>query len=102
MPHGEQARAAGGDRGSSRALVGESLPAPTGQSDTVILIEHDLDVIKTADWLLDLEPEGGVKGDEIVAEGTPEVVAKAKGRFTGRHLEPLLEKGGGVDKVAAE
>ena len=48
------------------------------------------DVIKTADWVLDLGPEGGVKGGEIVAEGTPEVVAKAKGSFTGRYLAPLL------------
>jgi excinuclease ABC subunit A len=49
------------------------------------------DVIKTADWVLDLRPEGGVKGGEIVAQGTPEVVAKAKGSFTGKYLAPLLK-----------
>ncbi len=60
------------------------------QGNTVVVIEHNLDVIKTADWVLDLGPEGGVKGGEIVAEGTPEVVAKAKGSFTGKYLAPLL------------
>lgn len=49
-------------------------------------------MIKTADWVLDLGPEGGVKGGEIVAQGTPEVVAKAEGSFTGRYLAPLLGK----------
>ena len=63
------------------------------QGNTVVVIEHNLDVIKTADWVLDLGPEGGVKGGEIVAEGTPEVVAKAKGSFTGRYLAPLLRGG---------
>ena len=60
------------------------------QGNTVVVIEHNLDVIKTADWVLDLGPEGGVKGGEIVAEGTPEVVAKVAGSFTGRYLNPLL------------
>ncbi|RYF48808.1 MAG: hypothetical protein EOO38_09320, partial [Cytophagaceae bacterium] len=58
----------------------------------VVVIEHNLDVIKTADWVLDLGPEGGVKGGEIVAEGTPEKVAQAEGSFTGKYLAPLLEK----------
>jgi excinuclease ABC subunit A len=62
------------------------------QGNTVVVIEHNLDVIKTADWVLDLGPEGGVKGGEIVAQGTPEVVAKAEGSFTGRYLAPLLGK----------
>ncbi|THD36372.1 MAG: hypothetical protein E7773_07620, partial [Sphingomonas sp.] len=48
------------------------------------------DVIKTADWVIDLGPEGGVKGGEIVATGTPEDVAKVSGSFTGRYLAPLL------------
>ncbi|MET4663537.1 excinuclease ABC subunit UvrA [Sphingomonas sp. PvP056] len=61
------------------------------QGNTVVVIEHNLDVIKTADWVLDLGPEGGVKGGEIVAQGTPEVVAKAKGSFTGKYLAPLLK-----------
>ena len=66
------------------------------QGNTVVVIEHNLDVIKTADWVLDLGPEGGVKGGEIVAQGTPEVVAKAKGSFTGKYLAPLLAKRIGV------
>ncbi len=70
----------------------EVLHALVEQGNTVVVIEHNLDVIKTADWVLDLGPEGGVKGGEIVAEGTPEKVAKAKGSFTGRYLAPLLEK----------
>jgi len=60
----------------------------------VVVIEHNLDVIKTADWIIDLGPEGGVKGGEIVAEGVPETVAKAKGSFTGKYLAPLLVKRG--------
>ncbi len=70
----------------------EVLHALVEQGNTVVVIEHNLDVIKTADWVLDLGPEGGVKGGEIVAEGTPEKVAKVKGSFTGKYLAPLLEK----------
>ena len=70
----------------------EVLHALVEQGNTVVVIEHNLDVIKTADWIIDLGPEGGVKGGEIVAEGTPEVVAAAKGSFTGRYLAPLLGK----------
>jgi excinuclease ABC subunit A len=71
----------------------EVLHALVEQGNTVVVIEHNLDVIKTADWVLDLGPEGGVKGGEIVAEGTPEVVAAEPRSFTGRYLAPLLEKG---------
>jgi excinuclease ABC subunit A len=71
----------------------EVLHALVDQGNTVVVIEHNLDVIKTADWVLDLGPEGGVKGGEIVAEGTPEKVAKTKGSFTGQYLAPLLERG---------
>ena len=70
----------------------EVLHALVEQGNTVVVIEHNLDVIKTADWVLDLGPEGGVKGGEIVAEGTPEKVAKATGSFTGKYLAPLLVK----------
>ncbi len=70
----------------------EVLHALVEQGNTVVVIEHNLDVIKTADWVLDLGPEGGVKGGEIVAEGTPEKVAQAEGSFTGKYLAPLLEK----------
>ena len=55
--------------------------------------EHNLDVIKTADWVLDLGPGGGVNGGEIVAEGTPEKVAAEAGSFTGQYLAPLLTRG---------
>jgi excinuclease ABC subunit A len=60
--------------------------------NTVVVIEHNLDVIKTADWVIDLGPEGGDGGGTIVAEGTPEQVAKAKGSYTGRFLAPLLPR----------
>jgi len=57
---------------------------------TLVVIEHNLDVIKTADWLIDLGPEGGDKGGTIVAEGTPEDVAKNKGSYTGQYLKAML------------
>ncbi|SLJ86249.1 excinuclease ABC subunit UvrA [Novosphingobium mathurense] len=60
------------------------------QGNSVVVIEHNLDVIKTADWIIDLGPEGGVRGGEIVAEGTPEQVVKNKRSFTGHYLKPLL------------
>tara|TARA_Y100001001_G_C7967433_1_gene294678 strand:- start:42 stop:1349 length:1308 start_codon:yes stop_codon:yes gene_type:complete len=60
--------------------------------NTMVVIEHNLDVIKTADWIIDLGPEGGDKGGEIVAVGTPEVVAQNKKSHTGRFLKPILEK----------
>jgi excinuclease ABC subunit A len=65
----------------------------------VVVIEHNLDVIKTADWIIDLGPEGGVKGGEIVAQGTPEQVVKEKRSYTGHYLKPLLER---EKAVAAE
>jgi len=60
--------------------------------NTIIIIEHNLDVIKTCDWIVDLGPEGGHKGGEILITGTPEQVAKHKPSYTGRYLKPLLEK----------
>lgn len=60
--------------------------------NTVVIIEHNLDVIKTADWLIDLGPEGGSGGGQIIATGTPESVAANKASHTGRFLKPLLEK----------
>ncbi|AHE56538.1 excinuclease ABC subunit UvrA [Sphingomonas sanxanigenens] len=70
----------------------EVLHALVDQGNTVVVIEHNLDVIKTADWILDLGPEGGVKGGRIVGEGTPEQVVKVPESFTGKYLAPLLEK----------
>ncbi|HUE58152.1 MAG TPA: excinuclease ABC subunit UvrA [Acidimicrobiales bacterium] len=63
------------------------------QGNTVIVIEHNLDVIKTADWIIDLGPEGGDRGGTVVVEGTPETVAKTPESYTGRFLEPLLTLG---------
>ena len=61
------------------------------QGNTVLVIEHNLDVIKTADWIVDMGPEGGSRGGLVVAEGTPEEVAKTPGSFTGEFLAPLLD-----------
>ena len=63
------------------------------RGNTVLVIEHNLDVIKTADWIVDLGPEGGSGGGLIVAEGTPEQVAKVKGSYTGHYLAKVLKKG---------
>ena len=60
--------------------------------NTMVIIEHNLDVIKTADWVVDLGPEGGSGGGQIIATGTPEEVAKNKGSFTGQFLAPMLKK----------
>jgi excinuclease ABC subunit A len=56
----------------------------------VVVIEHNLDVIKTADWIIDLGPEGGEQGGEVVAKGTPEDVAKVKNSYTGQFLAKCL------------
>ena len=58
--------------------------------NTVVVIEHNLDVIKTADWVVDLGPEGGDGGGRIIAAGTPEDVARIKGSYTGRYLARFL------------
>jgi excinuclease ABC subunit A len=62
------------------------------QGNTVVIIEHNLDVIKTADWVIDLGPEGGAGGGQIIASGTPEQIAKCAASFTGKYLAPLLKK----------
>jgi excinuclease ABC subunit A len=73
------------------------------RGNTVVVIEHNLDVIKRADWVLDLGPEGGEAGGAIVAEGTPEEVARTPGSYTGEALRPALEAAGrrGVQAEAA-
>ena len=63
------------------------------QGNTIVVIEHNLDVIKTADWIVDLGPEGGSGGGQIIATGTPEEVAKVKGSHTARFLKDILTKG---------
>ncbi|WP_352339025.1 excinuclease ABC subunit UvrA [Psychrobacter sp. 16-MNA-CIBAN-0192] len=67
------------------------LHALRDKGNTIIVIEHNLDVIKTADWVIDLGPEGGKGGGLIIAEGTPEEVAEAKGSYTGEFLKPMLQ-----------
>ncbi len=69
----------------------EVLHTLVAQGNTVVVIEHNLDVIKTADWILDLGPEGGDGGGRIVAEGTPEMISAVPGSYTGRFLAPLLD-----------
>ena len=61
--------------------------------NTVVVIEHNLDVVKTADWVIDLGPEGGAAGGTVVAAGTPEDVARVKGSFTGQFLRKALAVG---------
>jgi excinuclease ABC subunit A len=70
----------------------EVLHALVEQGNSVVVIEHNLDVIKTADWIIDLGPEGGVKGGEIVAEGTPEQVAQNGRSYTGKYMKPMLSR----------
>ncbi len=71
----------------------EVLHALVDQGNSVVVIEHNLEVIKTADWVLDLGPEGGSGGGSIVAAGTPEMVAETPASFTGHYLGPLLRRG---------
>ncbi|MDE2389026.1 MAG: excinuclease ABC subunit A, partial [Betaproteobacteria bacterium] len=60
--------------------------------NTVVVIEHNLDVIKTADWIIDLGPEGGDGGGRIIAEGAPETIAANNDSFTGHYLQSMLAK----------
>ena len=64
----------------------------------MIVIEHNLDVVKTADWIIDIGPEGGEGGGQVVAAGTPEIVADIAESYTGRYLKPILNQ----NQVAAE
>ena len=70
----------------------EILQAFVNTGNTVVVIEHNLDVIKTADWIVDMGPEGGINGGQIIAEGTPEKVAETKGSYTGEFLKNILFK----------
>src|SRR5260221_7456124 len=79
--------------------------------NTVLVIEHNLDVIKTSDWIIDLGPEGGAAGGEVIAAGTPEEVAQNPRSYTGQHVKPLLERnrrprsangGGGGGRIASQ
>jgi len=70
----------------------EVLHALVDHGNTVVVIEHNLEVIKTADWIIDLGPEGGDGGGRVVAKGTPEEVAKVKKSYTGQYLAPYFRK----------
>jgi excinuclease ABC subunit A len=83
----------------------EVLHELVANGNTVVVIEHNLEVIKTADWIIDLGPEGGDGGGEIVAAGTPEDIVRVKRSYTGEFLRPVLARGSGARKkgpVAAE
>ena len=64
----------------------------TEGGNTVIVIEHNLEVIKTADYIIDIGPEGGNKGGTVVAQGTPEEICKAEQSYTGKYLKKYLDK----------
>jgi len=70
------------------------------KGNTVIVIEHNLDVIKSADWIIDMGPEGGAGGGTVVAQGTPEEVAKVGESFTGQYLAEVLAKEAARDAAA--
>ena len=70
------------------------------EGNTIVVIEHNLDVIKTADWVIDLGPEGGEGGGEIIAAGTPEQIAGHPGSYTGQFLRPLLTPSPGTRAIA--
>ena len=70
----------------------EILKRLTDDGNTVVVIEHNLDVIKTADYIIDIGPEGGARGGTIVAKGTPEEVAKNPNSYTGHYIQEILNK----------
>jgi excinuclease ABC subunit A len=82
-------------------LLLEVLHRLVDRGNTVLVIEHNLDVIKTADWVVDLGPEGGVGGGTIVASGSPEHVAGVAASHTGQYLRPMLPKLAAVSKKKA-
>ena len=70
----------------------EILRRLSDSGNTVIVIEHNLDVIKTADYIIDIGPEGGDRGGTVVAKGTPEEVAKSKKSYTGHYIKKMIER----------
>ena len=71
----------------------EILKRLTADGNTVIVIEHNLDVIKTADYIIDIGPEGGDKGGTVVATGTPEEIVKNPDSYTGKYVDMMLQRG---------
>ena len=80
----------------------EVLQELVDQGNTIVVIEHNLEVVKTADWVIDLGPEGGDGGGEIVAEGTPEAIVRTKKSYTGQFLREALQRRPVVNAKAAE
>jgi len=78
----------------------EVLHTLVDQGNSVVIIEHNLEVIKTADYVIDIGPEGGTGGGQVIATGTPEDVAKNKASYTGEYLAPLLKKKKSATKAA--
>jgi excinuclease ABC subunit A len=78
----------------------EVLHSLVEQGNTVVVIEHNLEVIKTADHIIDIGPDGGLKGGKIIATGSPEEIAKTKGSYTGEYLKPILDKANPKKKAA--
>ncbi|MEG0973951.1 MAG: hypothetical protein RSF42_04500, partial [Comamonas sp.] len=74
------------------ALLLQVLQQLRDAGNTIIVIEHNLDVIKTADWIIDMGPEGGAGGGQVVAQGTPEQVAANPASYTGHYLVPYLKR----------
>ena len=74
-------------------LLLEVLHRLVDKGNTVVVIEHNLDVVKTADWVIDLGPEGGDAGGKVVAEGPPEMIAQSRASFTGQFLRKVLQAG---------
>ena len=70
----------------------EILHRLSADGNTVVVIEHNLDVIKTADYIIDMGPEGGDGGGTVIAKGTPEEVAESPVSYTGKYIKPMLEK----------
>ena len=70
----------------------EVLHSLVEKGNTVVVIEHNLEVIKTADWIIDIGPEGGHKGGKIIAAGTPEDICAVKESYTGQFLSPIFEE----------
>lgn len=70
----------------------EILHRLSADGNTVVVIEHNLDVINTADYIIDMGPEGGDKGGTVIAKGTPEEVAESPVSYTGKYIKPMLEK----------
>ncbi len=78
----------------------EVLQRLVDQGNTIVVIEHNLDVIKTADWIIDIGPEGGSGGGQVIGTGTPEEIVKVKGSYTGQYLKPLLKAEAGRKQAA--